>query len=246
MKSTILLGILCIASHVVFAQLSKGTLFVGPTIGTGNYNSVNNNFEYADSGLRKTTNHNFGISAGPQIGVFLTDHIVVGGNLGVDYTHNKTNVSSTEGNLNNNNTERSTLTINVGPFARYYFFNTTPGSTVMFAQMNARVGTGNGSSSGNGDNNVNTFSSAGKISNVFNWNAGGSLGVTHFIQKKVGLDLFAGYTYGTDKSHNINTTTFTPKAGGPNSVNTSEYDLTTHNNNFVVGAGFHWFFSHKS
>src|SRR5262245_39350498 len=100
MKSIILIGILCLASASLFAQLSKGTFFVGPTIGAANYNSVNNNYDYADSGLRKTTNHNFGISAGPQIGVFLSDHFVVGGSLGVDYTHNKTGVSSTEGNLN--------------------------------------------------------------------------------------------------------------------------------------------------
>jgi hypothetical protein len=77
-------------SHILFAQLSKGTLIVGPTIGTANYNSVSNNYNYADSGLRKTTNHNFGISGGPQVGVFLTDHFVVGGSLGVDYVHNKT------------------------------------------------------------------------------------------------------------------------------------------------------------
>jgi hypothetical protein len=151
-------------------------------------------------------------------------------------------VSSTERNLNNNNTLRNTFTINAGPFARYYFFNTTPGSTVMFAQANARVGTGSGNNSGNGDNNANTFTSSGKVTKEFSWDVGGSIGVTHFIQKKVGLDLFAGYNYGSDKSHNNTTTTYTPKVGGANFVNTSEYDLKTHNNNFVAGAGFHWFF----
>jgi hypothetical protein len=247
MKNIILAAALCVISTGLFAQVSKGTLFVGSTIGSTNYNSITNNYDYVDSGLRKTTNHNFGIGLNPQLGVFVTDHHIVGGSLGFVFAHNKQNIESTEGNLNSNDTRKNTFTINVGPFVRYYFFNTAPGSTLFFAQLDAKLGTGSGNSSGNGDNVASTFTSSGKITKIFNWNAGGSIGVTHFIQKNVGLDIFAGYNYSNDKSHNLATTNYTSKSGGANTVNTSDYDLTTHSNNIILGAGFHWLFaSHKS
>jgi hypothetical protein len=179
--------------------------------------------------------------------VFVNDHLIVGGSLGFDFTHNKQSIQSTENNLDNQDTRKNTFTINVGPFARYYFFNNSPGSTLFFTQVEARVGTGSGNSSGNGDNTTNTFTTSGKITKIFNWDAGGSIGVTHFIQKNIGLDIFAGYNYGSNKSHNNATTNYTTKSGGVNSSRTVDYDLTSHSNNMVLGVGFHWFFpSHKS
>lgn len=238
---------LCIVSTGLFAQVSKGTLFVGSTIGAANYNSITNNYDYADSGYRKTTNHNFGIGLSPQLGVFVNDHLIVGGSIGFDYAHDKQNLQNTESNFENAETKRETFTINAGPFLRYYFFNTSPGSTLLYTQIGARVGTGSGSSSGNGDNTANTFTTSGKITNIFSWNANGSIGITHFIQKTVGLDIFAGYNYDSDKSHNTTTTNYTSKSGGTNTSRAVDYDLTTHTNNILLGAGFHWFFaSHKS
>ncbi len=247
MKNIILVAFFCAVSPCLFAQqLSKGTLFVGSSIGNTNYNSITNNYNYIDSGLRKTTNHNFGIGLSPQVGVFVTNHLIVGGSFGLDYTHSKQDIQSTEGNLISNDTKRNTFTINAGPFARYYFFGTTPGSTLFFTQLDARVGTGSGNSSGSGDNQANTFTSTGKISKIFSWNAGGSIGVTHFTQKNIGLDIYAGYNYGHDKSHNVTATNYASKSGAGNTVTTSDYDLTAHNNNIMFGAGFHWFLpSHK-
>jgi hypothetical protein len=247
MKRIIFPAVLCVVSSGLFAQLSKGTLFVGSTIGTANYNSVTNDHDYIDSGFRKTINHNFGIGLSPQMGVFVNSHLVVGGSLGFDYAHNKQNIESTEGNVDYRDTRKNTFTINAGPFARYYVFKASPGSTLFFTQLDARVGTGSGNSSGNGDNTNNTFTSSAKISKIFNWNAGGSIGITHFIQKSVGLDAFAGYSYNHNKSYNTATTDYTSKADGENSSRTIGYDLTTHTNNIVLGVGFHWFFvSHKS
>jgi len=247
MKKVILPAVFCIISSGLFAQVSKGTLFMGSTIGAANYNSVTNDHDYIDSGFRKTTNNNFGIGLSPQLGVFVNNHLIVGGSIGLNFEHNKQNIQSTERNLDNQDTKKSTFTINAGPFARYYFFNTSPGSTLFFTQVDARVGTGSGNSSGNGDNTTNTFTTSAKITKIFNWNAGASIGMTHFIQKSVGLDVFAGYNYEHNKSHNTATTNYTSKSDGENSARTVEYDLATHSNNIVLGAGFHWFFaSHKS
>src|SRR5689334_2216056 len=108
MKSIILVAIFCAVSSCLLAQqLSKGTLFVGSSIGSTNYNSITNNYDYVDSGLRKTINHNFGIGLTPQMGVFVTNHLVVGGNLGLDYTHNKQEIQNSEGNLISNDTRKN-------------------------------------------------------------------------------------------------------------------------------------------
>lgn len=248
MKKLILVAIFYSATTAaLFAQTSKGILFVGTSVGSITYASNNSDFNYADSGFKKTTNHNFGIGINPHLGVFVTNHLVVGGSLGFNIASNKTDANSTETNLLNNNTKTNTFTINAGPFARYYFFNSTPSHNLFFAQLDAKVGTGSGSSSGNGDNVANTFTSTGKISKIFEWNAGGSIGFTHFIQKNIGLDFSAGYTYGMHKDHDLTTTNYTAKSGGATSVSASTYDLTQHTNNFILGVGFHWFFpSHKS
>lgn len=248
MKHIIAAVLLCItASSGIFAQVSKGSLFIGPSLTTTTYNAVNNDYNYADSGLRKTTNHNFGIGASPQIGIFVTNHLVVGGSLGFNLTSNKQSINSSEGNVISSDTKRNTFTIDAGPFARYYFFNGTPGKNLFFTQLDARVGTGSGKTTGSGDNVINSYISSGKTSNIFTWDAGGSVGLTHLIQKNIGLDIYAGYDYGIDKSHVLNTTNNTVKGTGVSSVSDSQYDLTAHNNDFKFGVGFHWFLaSHKS
>ncbi len=248
MKKVTLVALFCsVASAAVFAQTSKGNLFVGTSVGTLSYASGNSEYNYTDSGFKKSTNHNFGISFNPQLGVFVTNHLAVGGSLGFNLDSKKTDVTGTETKINNSNTKTNTFTVNAGPFVRYYFFNNIPSRNLFYTQLDTKVGTGSGSSSGSGDNDINTFTMTGKISKIFNWNVGGSIGFTHFIQKNIGLDVYAGYNYSINKSHEINTTNYTAKSGGAASVSTAEYNLTTHNNNFTAGVGFHWFLpSHKS
>lgn len=172
----------------------------------------------------------------------MTPNLVFGGNLSYSITHTSANTSNTSAanTLTGSGTSSTTNTLSIGPLLRYYFAGLT-GKNWFYGQVNGAVGTGTGSSSGSSYTTTTTTSTGGKIDGIFNWNAGGSIGMTHFFYKRIGMDFDIGYSYSHAHSDNDNNTT-TIKTSNSTTTNTpNNYSLNTGTNSFTLGVGFHWF-----
>ncbi len=241
MKKIIIAALVCAASvTVVKAQTEKGNLFMGSTIGYTEYSSQNQNLAYPDGNFENTNTKFSGILLQPEFGVFVSDHLVFGGNLNLDYRHFNRILNKTETSTVNSSTITNTTTVTIGPFLRYYFFGSQPASTLFYIQAGANAGTGGGNTSGTGSNPSVNYTVSGTVNQMFVWGGAGSIGVTHFISKDIGLDIALGYLYDHEKSNNVNTTDNTATSGSK-STSSNNYELASHTNGVTLSAGFHWF-----
>lgn len=229
-------------SLATFAQFTKGTVMLGTTIGTTGFSSANSDYSYDAGNARSTGTHTFTLSVGPQVGVFLTHHLVFGAtpSLNLSSSHVSTTNTATTGTQTGSTTTTTTTTVSVGPFLRDYFAM-VPGNNWFYVQVNGSVGSGSGSSSGSSYTTSNTASTTGSVSGIFNWNAGGSLGLTHFFYKRIGMDVALGYLYSHAHNYNVNNTVTTAKNTGSTSQSANNYTLSTGTNGVTFGVGFHWF-----
>jgi len=237
MKKIILTMAVCIAGLTgVKAQIAKGNLFVGSTIGATTYNWGTYTYDYSTGNNQKLDNKKYSINLTPSLGVFVTDHLVFGGNLDVGYDHTKNDVTNTDPAGTGTQTTVNSSTYSVGPFLRYYFFNTTPSKTLVYIQGVATVGTGSGSTNESHINTDDNLIYTANDNNMFLFKANGSLGITHFIGKNIGLDVAVGYMYDYEKY----TTNFTnqPGSGGSSS---GSIKTTLPENGIALSAGFHFF-----
>ncbi len=241
--------IVCTAA--AHAQIAKGTVLLGTTVGSTSYSSASDNLDYTSgTNINKSTDtKTYGFNIGPQVGVFLTNHFVLGGTLTYNITSRKTDATTTS-TVNTPvtaHTNATNYTLNIGPFIRYYFYNTLS-NNLLYVQANTTVGTGNGASSGYGENMNSTYTSDGKVSNIFNWNAGASIGLAHFFGPSVALDVALGYAYTSSKNGTANTTVNTNKNTSNVTVTNNNYDEKTATNGISLGAGFHWYLNrhHKA
>jgi len=106
MKKTILIFSACSAlAFSSLAQFSKWTIFVGPTLGTNSYQSASDNLNYSagNNSIRTASTKTYTLTAGPQVGVFVTDHLVLGGSVNYSLSVRNTNTNT---KLTNNNCQR--------------------------------------------------------------------------------------------------------------------------------------------
>ena len=247
MKKIILVALTCTAFILkTTAQVSKGTIFLGTSIGSTTYSQATNDYSYPDGGSKTTTPDIYSLSLSPQAGVFVTNHVILGGTLGVSYSHNKTNTSNTETSASSSTSMTQTATFNLGPFMRYYFYETAPRKTMLYMQVQGTVGLGGGSSSGSGTTTTTTYTSSGTVTNIFTWTGGASVGVTHFVQHNIGLDFALGYSHSYENSNNTNSTLTTTTSNGKQTAKPNDYTLATNTDGFTVSLGFHWFIPRHS
>jgi len=224
------------------AQFKTGSLMIGTTIGSTAYSSANSDYAYDNGGSRTTSTKTYTFSLGPQIGVFVNPHTVIGGTLSFNLSNSdaKTTNTAVNNSLTGSKSNTMTTTVSLGPFLRYYF-SSQPVKNLFFVQVNGAVGTGSGTSSGSGYATTSTNSSDGKVTGIFNWNAGGSFGLTHFFTRHLGMDVALGYIYSHSHSDNANTTYTTKNSNGQVSPATNNYGLNTATNGVSLNVGFHWF-----
>jgi hypothetical protein len=239
MKRTFLTAVLCLAG-IVFAnaQSNKGTLFFGTSIESTTYSNTYDNYSLSDGNFKTNHEKAFDLSFNPTVGVFLTNHLIFGGTIGITHSYDKTDLTNTDiltsGTQSSNGiTTDNTTGYSIGPFVRYYIFDGKPGKTLFYLQGNTSVGTGSGHSDYSYHNSVTSNTSDGNINGIFSWQGGGSVGVTHFFGKNVGLDFAAGYAYTHEKfneqyNNNPSNTDYTASA------NSGTYG-------FTLGLGFHFF-----
>lgn len=231
-----------LGANSIRAQFSKGTLMLGTNLATTSYSNASSDYTYDAGGSKSTGTHTYSFSMGPQIGVFVTHNLVFGGTLSFSLTNSK--VNTTTNNANNttsgSKTTTTTSTVSLGPFLRAYFAG-IPARNWFYFQVNGSAGTGSGSNSGTSYTPTTDGSSSGSVSNIFNWNAGGSIGMTHFFNRHVGLDLAAGYTYTHNHNYDVNNTTTTNISTGKSTSSANNYTLNTGTSGFSLGFGFHWY-----
>ena len=248
MKKAILILIVCSAfAFSALAQFSKGTIFVGPSLATNSYQSASDNLNYSagNNSTRTASTKTYTLTTGPQVGVFVTDHLVLGGtlNYSLSVKNTNTNTALVNSNLQSAATKTHTSTLSTGPFARYYFFEKLS-RTMFYAQVNGTLGTGSGSSSGSGNNNnTSTYQSNGTTNGIFTWNASGSFGCTHFFNDVVGMDVAIGYSYTSTRSNATNMTNTTSNVSEIVTSTPNNYKETLLTHGVSLGLGFHWFFS---
>ena len=244
-KITLIFSMAIALAYSASAQFSRGTIFVGPTIGTSSYQSASDNLTYTggNNSNRASTYKTYTLTAGPQVGTFLTDHLVLGAllNYGLTARNTHTNTILTNNNELTTNAKTTTSTFSTGPFLRYYYFNNLS-KNIFYTQLSGTLGTGSGNSSGNGNNTVNsTYQSNGAITGIFVWNAGASVGLTHFFNNTIGMDIALGYGYNSYTSNDkstVNTTSNTTEIVTSTSDN---YKEALRTQGVTLGLGFHWF-----
>jgi hypothetical protein len=224
------------------AQFKPGTLMVGTTVGSIGYSSANSDYAYDVGTARSTGTNTFTFSTGPQIGVFLTPNLVFGGSLSYTLSHSAATTTNTSAAnvVTGSKTTTTTNTVSVGPLLRYYFAG-LKSTNWFYGQINGAVGSGTGSSSGTSYTTTTTGSSTGKTNGIFNWNAGASVGMTHFFYKRIGMDFSIGYTYSHAHSDNNNITYTTKTSNSEITSSTNNYSLNTGTNGVTLGVGFHLF-----
>ncbi len=235
-------GILFFSFDNVNAQFQKGTLLLGTTIGTTGYSNANADYGYDLGSAKAISTDTYTFSVGPQIGVFLNARTVLGGNLSVNYSHGNSTTSNTSATdvVTDSKATTNTLTFSVGPFLRYYFSNLAS-KNWFYGQITGAAGTGTGNSTGNGSTTTTSYTSSGKTNGIFNWNAGASVGMTHFFAKRIGMDFALGYTYNHQKSTSDNSTYTTNHSSDLVTSTTNNYGLTTITNGVTASVGFHFF-----
>ena len=246
MKKTILIFAGCLlAITSVKAQLAKGNLFIGTDLGTTAYDFGTYNYTYPDGNVKTQDAKDYSLTLSPAMGVFLTDHLIFGGSLGLSYSNEKVNETSMVDNYLIDNTTSNTTTATIGPFVRYYFFDAQPTKTLFYFQADAGVGFGGGGSTAATLSTTNTnATTTDNINGMFIFKAGGALGLTHFIQKNIGLDVSVGYAY-DDESYNTTSNTQSTTAGGVVSNSSNSFKAKVPQSGIALSAGFHFFIPNK-
>jgi len=222
---------------VVKGQQTKGSLFIGTGAGTAVYNSGNYNYNYSYGNIKNLDAKTFELNFNESIGVYLTDHFVFGGSLNVAYNHEKDNATNTNAIVLTDVATTNATTFAIGPFMRYYFFNTTPSKTQFYVEAAGAIGTGSGNTAEATAGNASSSVITGNTSGVLVYRARGGLGLTHYITKNIGLDFQAGYLYNYDKQ----TTNYNSQTTNSGQVTSSQYSakITLPTNGVEFLAGFH-------
>jgi hypothetical protein len=246
MKRSILMsfasGFLTLVTLHSQAQFKKGTVMLGTTIGSTGYSSANSDYDYDAGELRSTGTNTFTFSIGPQIGVFLSPRLVLGATPAFNITtsHATNNITNTNNTFSASTTNTTTTTVSLGPFMRYYFTNLASNNW-FYGQINGAVGSGGGTTTANNSSSTTVGSTNGKVSDILTWNAGASIGMTHFFYKRIGMDLAIGYNYSHVRNYDLNNTSSTNKTSGRVTETANNYTLNTATNGVTFGVGFHWF-----
>lgn len=242
MKKVILVFVVCILSlNMVKAQIAKGNIFVGTSVGSTAYNFGTSAYNYSNGNVKTQDQNEYTLSFSPTMGVFVTNHLILGGNLNLAYSNNTVNYNNTTASTVKSNSTTITNTVSVGPFFRYYFYDGKPTRSLLFFQGNAAIGTGGGSTTGYTLNsNTSTSNSSGTTTGLFNYKLGAAIGVTQFIQSNIGFDLSVGYAYNYESyTNSVNTQTIS-STGVPGS-STTTIDAIIPQNGITLSAGFHFY-----
>ncbi len=224
------------------AQMYRGDIFLGGSIGSTVYNIGTSTYNYDAYNTRTASIKNFSLSLSPTIGFFVNSSTVVGTIINLSYSINTNNTNNTTVDpLINYNTVNSN-TFSLVPFMRYYFYTSGHNNTFLFGQLEAGGGVGGG-------NNTQTvyyknnsgYQSNGNTTGLFVLKTAGRLGITHLVQPNIGFDLSLGISHDYQRSNftqYIEKISTTGKLGNTTTTYKANEPLT----GFALSAGFHFFY----
>ena len=105
------------------AQFAKGTMMLGTTIGSTGYSSANSDYGYDVGTLKSTGTNTFTFSIGPQVGVFLSPHLVLGATpaFSITTSHVNSTTTNTNSTTTGSATSTTTMTVSTRPFSALLF-----------------------------------------------------------------------------------------------------------------------------
>jgi hypothetical protein len=221
--------LLCLIALNTYGQFAKGTRTVGINITSIGFSSLNSTFDVDQVGSSGTTNNNLNLSVIPSMGWFISENILIGGNLNLNYANSKYTAG------NNVTRKGNSVGFGLGGFGRYYF-----GADGFMPYAQAGIGFGFGSGKNTWDEKYTAYSEKGEgnQTGILNLNAGLGVGLTKLINKNIGLDVGLGYAF-TNTSYNYSSESnvqFTNPVSSE--LKRSKYKYTGTNNGVSVSLGF--------
>ncbi len=183
----VLFALLLLSATTAGAQFTKGTRTVGINVSSIGYSNLTSTFEPTNGGVTGSSgNNNFNVSITPSMGWFLSENVLIGGNLNINFSGAK----YTEGNYLESNA--NTFTGGVGGFGRYYFGKS---GFMPYAQASLGIAFGSGTEKLSANYANYTTKGDGKKGGILAFNGGVGLGITKMLSKHTGLDIGLGYSF---------------------------------------------------
>jgi hypothetical protein len=213
------------------AQNKKGNLLVGVTLGSGGYSSSENDYMYSTSPtVYNGDSKSFYIGISPDVGLYLTDRLILGAYVGLSYSNGKSH-SGNSTTTTTSTSESNSLYFSAGPYSRLYLGKMNS-KGMPYVQINTGLSF-YPSDNGEGFNSTNTTHYTYKTKNYFNWSLGPRVGYEHFFNEHIGMHYYIGYNYSKSKyKYEYDYT-----VGGTDY--SYEYNTHSHNINFGVGLQMH-------
>ena len=194
----ILLGLLVFLALGANAQIERGKLFVGGTIGLNTYGGSSETIEGSTTTIVDDVSV-LGFNIIPRIGYMLTENI--GAGLGVGYDYTKTTVPDAFDNgtdLFDQVTKNGTFT--VSPFARYYM--NVADKFYLFGELGFPIDIGSYKDLMWNDNTDGVVDNDVKYSSI-SYGFGLGLGANYFVSNNIALEAgfnILGLQYNTSKT----------------------------------------------
>src|SRR5688572_24230363 len=120
MKKLLVMVMLLIVVSNAFAQNKKGNWLLGTALGSAGFsNSEVRNKLSTSVNTSISDGDNFAIQLYPNVGYYVTDHIVLGALVGVSYVISKSK-SWSSNSISYSSSRSNYFNVSAGPFARFY------------------------------------------------------------------------------------------------------------------------------
>ncbi len=184
----LLLIITILTAVASYGQFTKGTRTVGINIANMNFSANNSSFDPESGGSSSSTTNNLNFSISPSMGWFMSEKLLVGGLINLNFFNSKYDAGR------NNNAKNNDVTFGLGVFGRYYL---GAGGFMPFLQASAGAGFGSGKETGLSTITVpgGTEKYTTERKGILNLNAGIGGGLTKMVNKNVGFDLGLNYNF---------------------------------------------------
>lgn len=215
------------------AQNKKGNLLVGVNLGGSglSFGNTESSYSYIPSTVYKSKTNGFSFSINPNIGIYISDNVVVGGNITINPYSYKYDNSNT-GSSATSQSKYHAIYVGVGPYGRFYFGD-NKGKGMPFVQVDAGIdfvpGYKYDYTTSTGTNNYTE-----KYKNYTSWNTGIQVGYEHFFNEIIGIQYSVGYSFSSYKY-----TSNVDYASASLTDYSSTYKNNSSNVDFNVGLAIH-------
>ena len=231
--------LLTLAPAITNAQFAKGGMFFEGGLGNLTVSNSKSTRERVDGNINynsRSKSNGFSIGIFPRVGFLVTNDLAIGTTLGINYSSTKTTDQDYLTSANLYETKISSLTLDIMPFARYYFGKST--TTRFYGQVGGGVSLDLSRKYEEKDL-INGDKYKSNYPKKFNAISGEALvGVNHFVSQNVAINAGLGYRYNSSK---VTTSSTSINPPGNVAVTGPEYKYTDKGGAFSWNVGFTMF-----